>query len=50
MKTGATFGAWRAVGSNAKIGLGYHAGGIHSDLRNLDTPETGAFLNIVAAF
>lgn len=49
-KTGATIGAWRSVGSNAKVGVGYHAGGVHSDLRDLDTPETGAFINLIATF
>lgn len=49
-RTGATFGVWREVGDNARVGVGYHHGGVSSDLRDLDDPEKGLFLNLTAKF
>lgn len=49
-RTGATIGVWREVGPNARLGVGYHTGGVHDDLRDLDAPEKGLFLNMTAKF
>ena len=34
----------------ARLGVGYHTGGVHDDLRDLDAPEKGLFLNMTAKF
>lgn len=42
--------AYRQVGKNTKIGLGYNFGDFSSDLTDLTFDDEGVFLNLVASF
>ncbi|MGB8813177.1 MAG: hypothetical protein WCC57_08325, partial [Paracoccaceae bacterium] len=49
-ETGALVGAWRHVGNNLKIGVGYQFGDVSDDLRLIEGRKEGIFLNIVGKF
>lgn len=49
-KDGVTVGLWREVNDNARIGVGYHKGGVNDDLRDLSDPEDGLFVNMTMKF
>ncbi|MEL7460609.1 MAG: hypothetical protein AAGJ39_06585 [Pseudomonadota bacterium] len=49
-ETGAVVGAYRHVGNNAKIGLGYEFGNVSDDLTDIDYTNQGLFVNLIAKF
>jgi len=46
--TGALFGAYRHIGENLKLGVGYEWGQVSEDLTDLDYRNSGVFLNLIA--
>ena len=49
-ETGALLGAYRHIGNNAKIGVGYEWGRVSDDMTDLDYDGQGVFVNLVAKF
>lgn len=49
-ETGALLGAYRHIGNNTKIGVGYEWGRVSDDMTDLDYDGQGIFLNLVAKF
>ncbi len=49
-EAGALLGAYRSIGNNAKIGLGYEWGKVSDDLADIDYTAKGAFVNLIAKF
>jgi hypothetical protein len=47
---GLLLGAYRHIGNNAKIGIGYEWGKVSDDLAQIDYRSSGVFLNIVGKF
>lgn len=46
----ALLGVYREISPNARIGVGYHWGGVSDDLRTIDPEKEGVFLNIIGKF
>ncbi|KZK84515.1 hypothetical protein PsAD13_01979 [Pseudovibrio sp. Ad13] len=46
--TGALFGAYRHIGENLKLGVGYEWGQVSEDLTDLDYRNSGVFVNLIA--
>ena len=49
-ETAALVGAYRLIGDNFRLGGGYLWGEVDDDLRKVDAPRTGFFLNITSQF
>ncbi|MBD3666126.1 hypothetical protein [Sulfitobacter aestuariivivens] len=49
-ETGALLGAWRHIGNNAKVGVGYQFGDVDDDLRRIEGRKEGFFINVIAKF
>ena len=49
-ETAALAAAYRHVGNNLKVGIGYNFGSFSDDLTDLTYDDKGVFLNIVAKF
>ena len=47
---GALVGAYRHVGENAKIGVGYNFSSFSDDLTNFDDDNDGFFINLIGKF
>jgi hypothetical protein len=47
---GALLGLYREVNPNARIGVGYAWGGVSDDLRRIERPREGVFLNVIGRF
>ncbi|MEL7203884.1 MAG: hypothetical protein AAGL19_06935 [Pseudomonadota bacterium] len=49
-ETAALGAAYRHIGNNAKIGVGYNFGSFSDDLTDIERDDKGLFLNIIAKF
>ncbi|WP_283180048.1 hypothetical protein [Gemmobacter sp. 24YEA27] len=49
-ETGALLGVYRLFGDNMRVGGGYLWGKVDDDLRKIDAPRTGFFLNVTSQF
>ena len=47
---GALAGAYRHIGDNLKIGVGYNFGKFSDDLRDVTLYDEGVFVNVIGKF